>query len=124
MGFFDSFPLRLANPFRGPAKVYRSPINTGGEDVHMFAWLESPKLDDPIIVANETRFQMPEETVFVKTDEQSCRIGKRTIPLYELKPQLELNDEHPADVIPVPEPFRGKWVPEVDRSEAEIKRVL
>jgi len=104
----------------GDDEVYIARINTGDKGVHSFIYYTDDRLENPIIVHNETGFEMPEDPTFVKDGLVGVDMPDgRTIPGHQLVPIYKENLDEEMDVVGIPEHFRGRWIPAVDRTEDE-----
>ncbi|MFB6113326.1 MAG: hypothetical protein ABEJ58_04390 [Halodesulfurarchaeum sp.] len=106
------------------ATLYRASISTPEAGVHTFEYLYSDDWEQPVIVSNENRFQMPEDPVFVQERRDTTTLMDREFPLVEMAPAHREEIDSDRDTVSIPSDFHGQVLPEIDRTEDELRTIF
>lgn len=121
MGLGDFVRSLLPGSSVEAVTFYRGLITTTEKEPHEFEFVTGGGMEQPLIVRNERRFQMPEDPTFVEVTSGTKTIGENEFEVIDIDPVSEgvlTPDEEP---IPIPEEFQKKVIPEIERSEEELR---
>jgi hypothetical protein len=124
MGLRDFVRTLLPGSSVEPVTFYRALISTPDQEPHEFEFVTGGGLDQPLIVRNEKRFQMPVDPTFVEVTSGTRSVGEHDFTVIDIDPISEDVMSPDEETVPIPTEFHDKVIPEIERSEEELRELF